>query len=80
MIEQEYGIKKKPASPGNPQTNATAEIINQVQVNIVHSYNLYENYVYDADPWMGIPAAADFTVRSTYHRSKQKITVQLVFG
>ena len=57
LIEQQYGIKTKPASPGNTQANTTIEIIHQVLGNIVRTYNLQEKYVDDADPWMGILVA-----------------------
>ena len=80
LIENEYCIKTKPAPPGNPQENKITERINQGLGNIVRIYNLQETYVDDADPWMGILAAASFAVRSTYHRKKGKIPVQLVFG
>ena len=80
MVEQEYGIQTKHASSENPQAKATIERIHQVLGNLVHSYNLQETYVDYADPWMGILAAADFAVRSTYHRTKGKSLVQLLFG
>ena len=80
MIAQEYGIKIKPASSGNLQAKSTIEIIHQVLGNIVRTYNLQEIYVDDADSWMGILAAAAFAVRSTYHRTKQTNSGQLVFG
>ena len=79
MIENEYGIKTKPASPGKPQADAIVEIIHQVLGNTVLTYNLQETYVYDIDPWMGILASASFAVRSTYHRTKGKIPGQIVF-
>ena len=80
MIAQEYGIKIKPASSGNLQAKSTIEIIHQVLGNIVRTYNLQEIYVDDSDSWMGILAAAAFAVRSTYHRTKQTNSGQLVFG
>ena len=52
LIEQEYGIKTNPASSGNPQANATIEIIHQVLGNLIHTYNLHDKYGDDADPWM----------------------------
>ena len=58
--EQEYVINTKPASPGNPQANVTIERIHLVLRNILRTYNLQETYVYDADPWMSILAAAAF--------------------
>ena len=80
MIEREYGINPKPDSSGNPQVNTTIEIIHQVLGNLVQTYNLHDTYVDNADPWMEILAADSFVVRSTYHRTKIKSLVQLVFG
>ena len=79
-MENEYDIKTKPFSPGNPQLNATIEIIHQVLGNLVRTYNPQETHVDDADPFMGILAAADFEVQSTHQRTKLKIPGQLVFG
>ena len=47
---------------------------------LVHFYILQETYVGDADPWMGILAATDFTVQSMYHQTLKKMFGQLVFG
>ena len=60
--------------------NATIEIIHKALGNLVNTYNLQETCVDDADQWMGILAAAAFAVKSTHHRTKQKILVQLVLG
>ena len=72
LIENEYGIKTKPASPGNPQANTIIERTHQVLGNLIHTYNLQETYVDDADLYMGILAAAAFAVRSTYHGTQEK--------
>ena len=80
MVEQEYGIMTKHASSDNPQAKSTIERIHQVLGNLVHSYNLQETYVEYSDPWMVLLAAAAFAVRSTYHRTKGKVLVQLIFG
>ena len=80
MIENEYGIKTKPASPGKQQENAIIEIIHLVIGNLAHTYNLQETYIDDANPWIGILATSAFAVRSTYHMTKDKIPGQLVFG
>ena len=40
LIEKEYNIKTKPASPGNTQANTIVEIIHQVLGNLVRTYNL----------------------------------------
>ena len=67
LIYNEYGLKNKHYSPGNPQSNATIERLHQVLGNLVRTYNLQETYVDDADPFLGILTAAAFAVRSTYH-------------
>ena len=79
MIEHEFGIKTKPSSFGNPQANAIIERIHQVLGNLIHSFNLHDTYVDDADPWMEFLAAAALSVRATYHQTK-KSPGQLVFG
>ena len=62
LIGNEYFIKTKPVSLGNPQSNTIIEIIHQELGNLVRIYNLQEIYVDDADPWMVILAAATFAV------------------
>ena len=51
--------------------NEIIEIIHQVLGNVVRTYNLQETYVDDADPWMGILAAADLVVYYTYRSTKK---------
>ena len=67
LIEEEYGIKTKPSYFGNLQEKTTIEGIHQSLGKILWTYNLHETYVDDADTWMGIIAAYDFGVLSTYH-------------
>ena len=80
LIENEYSINNKPTSPSNPQANATIEILYRVLGYFVRTYNLQETCVDNADPFMGILAGAAFAVQYTYHRTKDKISGQLVFG
>ena len=61
-------MNTKPDSSGNPQANAIIDRIHQVLGNPIFSFKLHDTYVDDADPWMGILAAAVFVVRYTYHR------------
>ena len=79
MIEKEDVIKTGPQYAGNPQANRSKKRINQVLGNLVRTYSPHETYRYDTDQYMGILAAADFTVHSTYHQTKGKSLVQLVF-
>ena len=66
-MEQEYGIKTKPYSSGNPQANSIIDIINQVLGNLIRYFSIHDIYVDDADPWMGICAAVAFAIRDMYH-------------
>ena len=66
--------------PGICRRTIITEIIHQVLGNIIRSFNLHDTYVDYADPWMGILAAAAFVVQAIYHRTKQKIPVQLVLA
>ena len=79
LIEDKYGTKNKPASPGNPQVNKTMERIYHLLGNVVRTYILQETCVDDADPFMGILDTAVFAVQPTYHRKKDKSLAQLVF-
>ena len=74
------GIKTNPYNLGNPQENSIIERINQVLGNLVNTYKLHEIYVYDANLWMGILAAAAFEVQSIYHMNKGKSTSYMIFG
>ena len=60
--------------------NSILEIIHQVIENLVHTFNLQNNYIDEDDPWSGILAATDFAVRSTYHITLQFTPGQIVFG
>ena len=44
LIEREFGIKSKCATIENPQANSVLEIIHQVIVNLVHTFDLQNNY------------------------------------
>ena len=73
LIEQEYGINTNPSSPGNPQANATIERLYQALRNLLHTYNLQDTCVDDADPWMGNLATTYFVVQSMYHHNNNKV-------
>ena len=72
-------VFKNPYSPRNPQANDIIEIIHQVLVNLVYTYNLQETYVEESDPWIGILAAYAFAIKCMYHSTKDKSTYQLFF-
>ena len=69
-----------PPPPPSAQANTIIEKTHQVIGNLERTYNLQETYVDVADPWMGILAAAACAAQSTYHKTKQKRLVHLVFS
>ena len=50
VIEEEYGILAKPSILGNPTSNEILERIHAVLGNLVHTYNIKDNYLDDDDP------------------------------
>ena len=64
----------------NPHENATTERIYQELGNFVHTYNLHEAYVDNADPRIRVLSESAFAVISTYQRNKGQFLVQLLFG
>jgi hypothetical protein len=80
MIKEDYGVKAKPFTVRNPQANAMVERVHQVIGNIIHTFELENNYLDDNDPWKGILSATAFAVQSTFHMTLQNTPGQLVFG
>jgi hypothetical protein len=80
MIKENYGVKEKPITVRNPQANAIVKWVHQVIGNIVRTFELENNYLDDDDPWKGILSATAFAVQSTFHRTLQNTSGQLVFG
>ena len=75
MVENDYGIKRRPATTRNPQANSVIERIHQTLGNIILVYD------YDAldndDLWSGPLSAAMFALRATYHTTLQTSPTQL---
>ena len=80
MIKNDYGIKAKPFTFGNPQSNAIVERVHQVIGNIIRTFKLESKYLDEDDPWKGILSATAFAVRSTFHTTLINTPGQLVFG
>ena len=78
MCHNEYGLKRKPITTSNPQSNAIIERIHQTIGNIIHKFDV--SNIVNNDPWSGILAATMFAVRATYHTTLQASMMQLVFG
>jgi hypothetical protein len=81
MLKNDYGIKCKPTTVRNPQANTMVERVHQVDGNIIHTFELQDNYLDEDNPWKGILSATAFAVQSMYHTTLQKTPGQfLIFG
>jgi transposase InsO family protein len=78
MCRNDYGLKRKPITTRNPQSNAIIERIHQTIGNIIRTFDV--TTINEDDPWAGILAATMFAVRVTYHTTLQASPMQLVFG
>jgi hypothetical protein len=80
MIENDYGIKKKPITVKNPQANSIIEQIHQTMGNMLRTFELPESEVETDTKLDGILSAIMFGLRATYHTTLQATLAQLVFG
>ena len=81
MVEDDYGIVKKPITKRNPQANAIVERVHQTIGNMIRPFSAHSNpNIDEEDPWTGILSAVAFAVRSTVHTTTQATPMQLTFG
>ena len=78
MCLNDYGLKRKPTTTRNPQSNAIIERIHQTIGNIIRTFDV--SNIVNNDLWSGILAATMFDVHRTYHTTLQASPMQLVFG
>jgi len=79
MMQNDYGIKKKPITTRNPQANAILEHIHQVIGNMIRTFELQERELEEVAPWKVILAAIMFALGATFHTTLQATLMQLVF-
>ena len=77
------GLKQRPSSSQNSQSNAILERIHQVLADCLRFFNLDERMIndndQDIDPFEEYLAAAAFSIRCRYHQTYDHSPVQLVF-
>ena len=73
MCQNNCGLKMKPITTRNPQSNAIIERIHQNIGNIIHIFDV--SNIVNNDPWSGILAATMFAARATYHTPLQESTM-----
>ena len=78
MCHNDYGLKRKPLTIRNPESNAIIKRIHQTIRNIIHTF--YVSIIVNNDPWSGILAATIFAICATYHTTLQASPMQLLFG
>ena len=78
MCHNDYGLKRKPITTRNPQSNAIIERIHQTIGKIIRTFDV--SNIVNNDPWSGILAATMFAVCATYHKTLKASLIQLVFG
>ena len=80
MVQEDYGIRKKPISARNPQANSIVERVHQTIGNMIRTFSVQDMELDEEDPWSGILAAVGFAIRATVHTTLQATPLQLVFG
>jgi transposase InsO family protein len=75
-----YGMKEKPSSSYNPQSNGIVERVHQVLGNALRTYELEHKELDTNDPWGPFLSAAAWAIRSTVHTTVDATPGQLVFG
>ena len=75
-----YGIKDKPSSSYNPQSNGIIERVHQVLGNALRTFELEQKELDTNDPWGPFLSAAAWAIRSTVHTTLEATPGQLIFG
>ena len=75
-----YGMKEKPSSSYNPQSNGIVERVHQVLGNALRTFELENKELDTNDPWGPFLSAAAWAIRSTVHTTLDATPGQLVFG
>ena len=78
MCQNDYGIKRKPITTRNPQSNAIIERIHQTIGNIIRTFDV--SNIVNNNPRSGILAVTMFAVRTDDKTLVQASPMQLVFG
>eukprot|EP00957_Ditylum_brightwellii_P168308 12812184-Ditylum_brightwellii.AAC.1 len=80
LIRDEYGIKCKPITTGNPQANFIVERAHQTVGDLLCTFKQGSVELDPKDPWSRILSAVMFALWSTIHTTHKATPMQLVFG
>jgi hypothetical protein len=62
-----YGIKPKPSTSHNPQSNGIIERVHLTLGNMLRSFEMQNKTLNEGGPWSSFLAAMAWAIRSTYH-------------
>ena len=77
---ESYGIKPKPSTSRNPQSNGVIERVHQTLHNMLRTFDLQLQRFDPIEPWQGYLSAVAFGIRSTYHTTLKATPAELVYG
>ena len=80
MIEEDYGIKKRPTTTRNPRANSILERAHQTLGNMLRTFEIHSDKEVTEENVNGILSAIMFAMRATVHTTNQATPMQLVFG
>ena len=80
MIQGNYGIRIKPNSSRNSQTNFILERVHQAIGYIICIFKVKHMVLDNENPWDRILASTMFELRAIVHITTQHTPSQLVFG
>jgi transposase InsO family protein len=75
-----YGIKPKPITTYNPQSNGIIERVHLVLGDALRTAEVDGAELDGENPWDSYLSSAAFAIRSTYHTTLKASPAQLVFG
>ena len=75
-----YGLKPKPSTTYNPQSNGIIERVHLVLTDALRTAEVDGKELDAMNPWGPYLNAAAYAIRSTYHTTLEATPAQLVFG
>ena len=75
-----YGIKPKPSTSRNPQSNGLIERVHQTLHNMLRTFDLQLQEFDPIEPWQGYLSTVAYSIRSTYHTTMKATPAELVYG
>jgi hypothetical protein len=75
-----YGLKPKPTTTYNPQSNGIVERVHQVLGDALRTAEIDGADLDEFRPWDSYLSSAAYAIRSTYHTTLKASPAQIIFG